>query len=282
MWTLQPPKDINHQEIIDVALTYKNGDAKYTLTNDEKNAISNICIQYDGLKGKEHDDLKGEEALRVASRTAMHDAYNEVQIKGRLSDYRSKLLFSALRCPCCGISAADELDHYLPRSQFNALSLYSNNLIPMCHQCNNKKRTHHSDTDERFLHAYFDNVPSNERFFIADTSITNGALIVNFSAIKTPGITDEVLSMISFQINLVRLNARLKKEINIFLTAFIDVIEMTYDVQESSDDVKKLLNGAERTFTNKFGLNDWRSALLNSLSNNDRFCGGGVRIVFEK
>lgn len=139
MWTLPPLEDIDEQEIIDIALTYKDGEIKYQLSNDEKESISNIYALYNELEGRAHDELKGLRLFRQESLSAMYDAYGEVQINGRLSDYRSKILLSAKRCPCCSITSADEVDHYLPRSIFNVLSLYSKNLIPLCHQCNNKK-----------------------------------------------------------------------------------------------------------------------------------------------
>ncbi|UBO72804.1 HNH endonuclease [Aeromonas rivuli] len=279
MWTLTPPENINHLDIIVTALTYHNGDPKHALTIDEKNAIANICQQYDRLEGKEDDNLKGLATLSEDSRNAMHDAYGEVQKRGRLSDYRSKLLLLANRCPCCGISAADELDHYLPRSIFKPLSLYFNNLIPLCHTCNNTKRTHHSTADERFLHAYFESVPSDERFFVADTSIEYGALIVTFSAIKTPGLSVPTLTMINFQMGKVNLNERLKAEVNIFLASYSNSIEGIYEVRENADDVKEFMLKESTTHAKRFGLNDWRTALVYSLANNIKFCRGGFRIV---
>ncbi|BDC82656.1 HNH endonuclease [Aeromonas hydrophila] len=279
MWTLSPLENIDEQKIIDTALTYKNGDIKYELSDAEKISITEIYELYDQLEGREHNDLKGLGTLSQESRSAMHDAYGEIQIKGRLSNYRSKILLSAKRCPCCSIIDADEVDHYLPRSIFNALSLYSKNLIPLCHKCNNKKRTIRDAGDNRFLHAYFEEIPDDEMFFIATTSIVDGALMVDFAIQRTDNLSLRAYSMMRFQMGKVELNDRLKKEINIFLMPYSDILETVYSVREDAADVRAFLAKTVRTFTYNFGLNDWRTALLFSLSNNNDFCEGGFRTV---
>ncbi|HEB5079293.1 HNH endonuclease [Aeromonas caviae] len=279
MWTLPPLEDIDEQEIIDTALTYKNGEIKYQLSNPEKDSITEIYALYNQLEGRAHDDLKGLRVLRQESLSAMHDAYGEVQINGRLSDYRSKILLSAKRCPCCGITDADEVDHYLPRSIFNVLSLYSKNLIPLCHQCNNKKRTIRDTDNNRFLHAYFEHIPNDEMFFIATTNIVDGALAVDFTIQNTEGLSERAYTMMQFQMDKVKLNDRLKKEINIFLMSYSNSLDTVFNIRENANDVHDFLVREVRTFSRNFGLNDWRTSLLFSLSNNHEFCDGGFRAV---
>ncbi|WP_429144221.1 HNH endonuclease [Aeromonas veronii] len=279
MWTLSPLEDIDEQEIIDTALTYKNGEVKYALSDAEKVSIEKIYVLYDLLKGRSNDNLKGLNALSQESLTAMHDAYGEVQTNGRLSDYRSKILLSAKRCPCCSIIDADEVDHYLPRSIFNSLSLYSKNLMPLCHKCNNTKRTNNDNGNNRFLHSYFAEVPDNENFLIAITTITNGALTVDFEIKKTKNLSQPTYEMMKFQMGKVKLNARLKKEINIFLAPYPDMLEMIYNTKADAAKVSTFLIKSAHTFKKNFGLNDWRIALLFSLSNNNDFCEGGFRTV---
>lgn len=281
MWTLLPPDGIDEQEIINTALTYKNGEPKYRLSNAEKKQIVNIYARYDQLEGKEHDDLKGFDVLSQESLQVMRDAYGEVQAQGRLSDYRSKLLLSAQRCPCCSITDADEVDHYLPRSVFGALSLYSKNLIPLCHQCNNKKGTTRDAENNRFLHAYFESVPTDEMFFIAKTNIVDGALVVKFSIERTENLSMNAFLMMQFQMKKVRLNKRLKKEVNIFLMSYVNAIDTVYSIRDDARDVHDFLMKEVNTFTQRLGLNDWRTALLFSLSKNKCFCNGGFKTVFS-
>ena len=121
MWSLPLPDNENSREIITTALTYKNGDPKYQLTEEEYEVIISIYERYEELTGKVHGDLLAD-TLSDETNQAIHDGYNEVQENKRLTDYRSALLLSADRCPCCSISAADELDHHLPRSIYKSFT----------------------------------------------------------------------------------------------------------------------------------------------------------------
>ncbi|CAD2074936.1 hypothetical protein JEOAER750_01068 [Jeotgalicoccus aerolatus] len=58
------------------------------------------------------------------------------------------------RCPYCLHSDIDEIDHYLPKSKYPSLALTTENLVPACHKCNNKKL----EKIRLFPHPYFDNV----------------------------------------------------------------------------------------------------------------------------
>lgn len=58
------------------------------------------------------------------------------------------------RCPYCLHSDIDELDHYLPKSVYPSLAVTTENLVPACHTCNNKKL----EKKDLFPHPYFDNL----------------------------------------------------------------------------------------------------------------------------
>ena len=61
-------------------------------------------------------------------------------------------------CPLCEISHCDELDHYIPRENMPEFSVFSPNLIPLCHDCNHTKGTYWLDENQNRLifNAYFD------------------------------------------------------------------------------------------------------------------------------
>lgn len=277
MWSLPLPDNENSKEIITTALTYKNGDAKYELTEKEYEILISIYERYEELNGKVHDDLLAN-ALSNDTKKAIHDGYNEVQENKRLSDYRSLLLLSAERCPCCSIGVADELDHHLPRSVYKSLALYSSNLVPMCHKCNNKKRTSAgTEPSNSFLHIYYDQVPSDDRFFMANVELVDSKLKVLFEIINIESLDDNLYEMMTFQSDRVNLNSRLLKEINIFLTSFYVSMEPLYEFASDPEMIKKLLLAAEKQFNSKMGVNDWRSSLLHALANNHEFCNGGFR-----
>ncbi|MDH6016129.1 HNH endonuclease [Vibrio splendidus] len=281
MWSLSLPENENHKDIISKALTYLNGTAKYELTEEEYVVIDAAYERYEELKGKPHDDLLTN-TLTDDTKDALYEGYNEIQENKRLKDYRSRLLLSAERCPCCSIGDADELDHHLPRSVYKALALYSSNLVPMCHKCNNKKRTAAGSLPtDRFLHVYYDQVPTNERFFIANVNISNNEMSISFEVENIESLDDDLYKMMTFQSTRVNLDSRLMKEVNIFLMPFYVSMEALFDATSDPELIKQLLLKGEGKFNKKMGINDWRSSLLFSLANNYEFCNGGFKFVLS-
>lgn len=61
-------------------------------------------------------------------------------------------------CPVCGRDALGTLDHYLPKANYSEFSFYSQNLVPACDRCNNKRSNAFKGANigERPLHPYFD------------------------------------------------------------------------------------------------------------------------------
>lgn len=275
MWVLPLPNNNDSREILDTALTYKDGTPKHQLNDDEYQIIESIYEKYEEQNGKHHDHFLTN-TLSDATKNALHDGYNEVQEDKRLSQYRARLLLAAERCPLCSISDADQLDHYLPRSIYKSLALYSSNLVPTCGKCNNKKRTATGTVPSNtFIHAYYDKVPTNERFLIASTNLINSKLKVSFEIIKTQNLNDNLFEMMKFQISKINFNDRILKEMNIFLSSYYTSMETAYSRASDPEDVKKLLLKEEKHFNTRMGINDWRSSLLNSLANNVVFCNGG-------
>ena len=276
MWKLPLPCNQNCIEELQTALTYKNGTPKYALTAQDIINIQSIYRRYDELRGRAHEDLIAADLLSDLTRDAIHDGYSEVQENARLKKMRSKLMLAADRCPCCGISAVTDLDHHLPRSVYKPIAVYSRNLVPLCHRCNNKKRTIAGNNPESsFIHFYYDNIPTDHRFLIADSVMINGALDVNFKIIKIDVLSDDIYRMLKFQIERVDLNTRLQKEINVFLCSYAISLNLAYGEDKNFEAVKHLLLSNEQHFIEKMGINDWRSSLLSSLSENIEFCDGG-------
>ena len=67
---------------------------------------------------------------------------------------------AAMYCPICGMGTANTLDHFIPKSLYPQLCITPDNLIPLCSNCNEKKRSIYSNKylDIPF-HPYFENMP---------------------------------------------------------------------------------------------------------------------------
>ncbi|OUL60019.1 HNH endonuclease [Flavobacterium sp. AJR] len=264
---------------LDIALKYLNGTYKYELNDSEKQIISNIYQKYDQLLGNIDDEFKST-LLRVETNNALQIAYSEIQLKGRLSSLRSKLLLLYENCPYCGITPISELDHYLPQSIYKATSIYSRNLIPICHICNNGKRTAVNDINgSSFFHAYFEIFPQDS-FFITDVKFIDGNLMIDYVIDKT-NITDELGAKLDFQFQRTNLKNRLKQSTNNYLFGCKSSIEMIFE-SDNENGVKKLFIRQYNEFKQRFGVNSWNTSLLLALSNCDDFCRGGFAEYFKK
>ncbi|NVM64897.1 hypothetical protein FHW88_003186 [Mucilaginibacter sp. SG538B] len=274
MWKLKLPDNKAALDELETALTLKNGKAKFPLSAADKIIVQEIYDNYETLKGVSNNKLLGA-GLTIGLAEAIEAGYGEVQLNNRLEDLRNRLLVNAGLCPCCGILPADELDHHLPKSVFKALAVYSSNLVPYCHKCNNKKRAVTGDDPaERFIHFYYDDVPEDVQFFFAVTKITNNALEVNFELRAIPELNAELYGQLSFQTQRVGLNSRLAKTVNDYMSSFAFGLADSFN---SGGEVaaQKFLQGNARQLQRQFGINHWRTALLTNLSENRLFYNGG-------
>lgn len=80
-----------------------------------------------------------------------------------------------LRCPICGVTFANELDHYVPREKFPEFSANPLNIIPLCHDCNHTKLAKWKDTNgfRMIFNAYFDELPQQKILSCSISRIVN-------------------------------------------------------------------------------------------------------------
>lgn len=96
-------------------------------------------------------------------------------------------------CPLCGEAPASTLDHYLPRGAFPEFSVLPLNLVPACYDCNVKKGSNYNDGNGAlFLHAYLDDLPTDEPFLVADVEVTGEDIVSTFRVVP-PASTTPVL-----------------------------------------------------------------------------------------
>lgn len=271
MWTLPIPDDSERLAELLMSLEYKNGNPKYDISKREIVIIEAIYDLYHEVKALHHDSFLSD-LLSDEANNAVANAYSEVQVTGRLKTLRSKLLLSASRCPICGFEPVSDLDHYLPESVYKALAIYSRNLIPLCHKCNNKKRAAVVEGGIGFLHCYYSAIPS-VKFLSATCIINDNLLNFEFNITKTDDMSEEVYNSMLYQVDRVDLFVRLIPEVNIMLGSMYTGMLMAYE-QNGGEGLKSLLNLTVADYVRRYGINDWRTAVIDSLFENDDFCNG--------
>ncbi|MDR6202186.1 HNH endonuclease [Paraburkholderia graminis] len=278
MWKLPLPDDVPSVEELITAVTPTRGEPAIELTEAHKAAFLALYQLYDNLGGEPEPPLRAEHiAANIAQ--AIHDGYDATQIGSRLAGLRTRLQAGIPRCPFCGFAPVTSLDHHLPRSTYKALAVYSRNLIPACGTCNQKKgatiggRGEH----ERFVNAYFADLPA-ERFFQARCAMVDGALVTNFEVVQTRGLSEPVFRRLSYQLQRLELNSRLKGEVTDFLVALEVSLDDAYNTPDGAAAVSRFLARSATSQERVNGLNHWKPALLHGLVECEAFCDGGFRI----
>jgi hypothetical protein len=235
----------------------------YPVTAVELDAVIALYDAYDATRGVPAPGLKGP-ALDVDLKRAVQRGYAFTQEGRKLSVIRSLVMAGVEHCPVCEISPPTELDHYLPQGDYKALAIYVRNLVPHCHQCNNKKNAHvgHGD-NERFIHAYFDTLP-NIQFFRANIEIVNNGLDVDFEIAEIDGLQDDVRVRLEYQLSHLALNDRYRKEINPYLTSQVTALHMASEAKGAAG-VAEYLSRQAIVERQRFHLNHWRPIFARSI-----------------
>jgi len=249
------------------------------ISDIEISEVVKIYNQYDLSKGSASDDLKGG-ILPKDLREAIYDAYDKTHEKRKLYFIRQALFANVLLCPICGIDPVTELDHHLPRSVFYPLSIYTRNLVPICHLCNNTKLAGFGDQSQgeiAYLHAYFDILP-DIIFLNAVVDVQRDALNVNFEINIDALLPDGYSKRLSDQITNLKLNTRYQNEVNLYITSHTVALHLSY-LDGNKNSVRKFLKAQAKVEQIAFYRNHWRPTLLSALADHDVFIDGGFCAV---
>jgi hypothetical protein len=278
MWKLASPAAEDAEADLLCALTFASGLPVFETSPEQRAVLIQLYQRYDFTLGRPSAELLGP-ALDVAFIEAIYAAYDEVQDRRRLAHLRHRLRAGVLRCPYCGFGEVTDLDHHLARSVYRALAIYCRNLVPSCHNCNNRKRTAGgANPNEQFSHPYFDEYPA-DRFLLAQATVSPASgLRVEFAVVQCGGMADDVFARLRFQFSRLELNRRYEAQVVDFVMSHRASIEEV--AEHGSDALRGWLSRMYAVHERSYGLNDWRTALIHSLLHSEDFCEGGFRYAF--
>jgi 5-methylcytosine-specific restriction endonuclease McrA len=277
MWKLNAPEVLGAEQELKTALTPTKRKPSHRMTWSQRKGILKLYARYQTLRGQPSTGLLGSR-FADAFRTAVFEAYSQVQDNGRLSGLRSRLKVAALKCPYCGFGEVSELDHHLPRSKYKLLAIFATNLIPCCHVCNNRKSAlAEAEPDAQIAHVYLDQFPP-ARFLLANVDVSTGGLRATFSIHQCAGMPAELFRRIEFQFSRFDLNTRYQAEVDTFIGSHRNSIEDA--ATHGSGSLRSWLQSSRDALQRQFGLNDWRPALLDALLQSNDFCEGGFKHCF--
>ncbi len=273
MWNLPRP-DISGVRA-DLDRVFPEAPPPAIATAAEKDAIEALYEAYRAALGRPSEALLGH-ALSAELRQAVHDAYSAVQDNGKLAALRSALKLLATECPYCGFGQIQDLDHHLPKAVYKPFSIFPLNLVPCCTTCNRgRPRRPRQDPRRHMLHAFLENV-SDYDFLVADVQIdpATGCLKVDFTIDQPAGMGDELYARLVNHLDDYDLHERYPAQVNIYLGSLEAAFEYAFE-SGGADELRAFLTRSAEKNAQRFGRNDWRTALLRGLSASDAFCNGG-------
>ena len=250
MWTLKKPSlELATGEDIESLINHCRG-----LSDEDKTILKTLYEQYDEQNGSvtivQHNMVPQHKA------NAIKGQYNKTD-KGGVHYYlRDSLMKDVHRCPYCSINQPDTLDHYMPQSVYPALSMCRLNLVPMCPECNRKKKDF-LYTD--FIHSYYQAFPACS-FLKARASIQLRRIIINFYLDGT-AISDEgLVKKLKSQIGKIDLIDRINKASTSFIEDLCSQCHCFFGMG-----FKIWLRNRFNDYSRIYGLNDWRTATISAV-----------------
>lgn len=255
MWKLNKPDIKKAKKDVEELVRNTNFNNRDSIKKYLKELYENYDTQNGYVSDKQLKDIQEDEAQRI------YNAYN-LTYKGKKLNYiRADLCKNVFSCPYCGISQAETLDHYMPKSTYKVLAVCRMNLIPMCPTCNRLKK---DKTYNNFVHCYYQEFPSKIRFLKANVEIKKGLFTISFEYDfdSFPEEYSPLKEKLKSQQTEIDLFSRMKKAAICFIN---DLCEEC--CVENNDELKKWLNRRKDSSINSRGLNDWQSALLEGILN---------------
>jgi hypothetical protein len=165
-----------------------------------------------------------------------------------------------VRCPICGVGQVRELDHYMPKSYYYTLVVTPENLIPICRDCNVKKRYYlFSEIGDVLLHPYFDGNVYEENWLTADLDFQS-EMTVSYH-VNCPEEWSEVLKKrVNKHFVLYRLGDSYKIEASQRISEFKSHWSNLYN-RDGRDVLLEQLKSEYDSIIKNIGLNSWQAAM---------------------
>lgn len=177
-------------------------------------------------------------------------------------------------CPYCGIGISNSFDHYMPKEQFSEFSILPINLIPCCSTCNGHKGVRwHDDTNRLFINFYLDDFFEEKYLYAKIEREYNKIFTAKFELIQTNNITDKEFSIINSHFDKLHLENRYKDFSSSFIYEQILSLENYSNTNKWKDemDLKCFLLKQSNTFTQLYGINNIKTALMYGMQNSIDF-----------
>lgn len=200
-----------------------------------------------------------------------YDGQRFDQIRARAYEYADN------RCLMCSVGGVSQLDHFLPKESYPALSLYGLNLVAACEPCNHAKLSiANADPLQQFVHPYLDVLPLDEPYLVCEPF--NGlALSPEYSIAACAGVDPDLTARMQWQFRTLGLDDLYSDEaVKLFRESRHGWRELAEGgVAALRDDIERALRSAKA----EYGSNRIKPALLQGLLDDAGFMAAPLEFL---
>lgn len=230
-----------------------------------KNNVELASTEYDKHIPNEFDKYNPPSASPDVAKTLI-GVYEYMFVTKGIGGFYDEIIANANRiCPYCGEGTPQNLDHFLPKTEYPFLVVTPENLVPSCRDCNMEKRQQTPTCNEDVpLHPYYDDIHAVWLEVVIDYSKTDCIhtdFINNLNKSEDPVLAQRI--DMHMQVHGLKNNfsAHATSEINSRKRNHLRTLQQGIDVLER--DLKYELESCEEE-----DINSWRSALYRELIRN--------------
>jgi 5-methylcytosine-specific restriction endonuclease McrA len=186
-------------------------------------------------------------------------------------------------CPYCLLIPRTTFDHYIPEGQHPAFSVFAKNLVPCCTICNGKKLSYWRSEDSRgIIHFYNDLIPEIQ-FLFGNLSFNDDVTpSIEFELHHRHGIAPDLFEIISLHFDRLELLKRYKESVEFAISDITDGVDSNIEELKeiTLDSIKRVIKNRSNKFKLQFGLNYWKSIIMDLLADSEVFLNSlGKRLL---
>ncbi|WP_157531406.1 MULTISPECIES: HNH endonuclease [unclassified Kitasatospora] len=207
------------------------------------------------------------------------EAYTVIYGQGMVQNRAGRDIYDMLmaapayrRCPFCGHGIVRQLDHYLPKASYPALCVTPLNLIPVCKDCNEIKKSFVATSIESLLiHPYYDRI-DDVRWLNARVQHATEPTLEFF--VEPPGTWDQIITeRVEHHFERFELGRVFGTQANRLVSDILYGVKNLLWAAGSDAVHAYLLGEAETRFESR--INGWEGVTFAALAGDDWFCEGG-------
>lgn len=243
-----------------------------------------------GEKGELYNIVRHENVVNgtyIVSRQEMKSLYDSNFVKATETNNAGREIYDYLKdrakdniCPYCSIRRVRQIDHYIPKAHFPKFAVTPINLVPICKECNEDKKTKASNfAEEMFIHPYFEDV---NHFEWLKCYVDEGSWPITFKyEVEVQNDSYELLrKRIHKQYEELKIYEEFESKSIRYFRERVRSISGEYELS-GIDSIRKSFEREEESIRHE-DLNSWRACMYRALLNSTWFMECAIKELREK